>query len=94
MGDGKHACRLQEERDKIVSFIQTQTGDIETMQKDLFAIIACHSAIKAGDRLDPVTANELVKKCFQLDRMVCPHGRDFTYSISKEDLYKQVGRLI
>lgn len=86
------ACRKNE--DKIVSFIQTQTGDIETMQKDLFAIIACHSAIKAGDRLDPVTANELVKKCFQLDRMVCPHGRDFTYSISKEDLYKQVGRLI
>lgn len=86
------ACRKNE--DKIVSFIQTQTGDIETMQKDLFAIIACHSAIKAGDRLDPVTANELVKKCFQLDRMVCPHGRDFTFSISKEDLYKQVGRLI
>jgi DNA mismatch repair protein MutL len=86
------ACRKNE--DKIVSFIQTQTGDIETMQKDLFAIIACHSAIKAGDRLDPVTANELVKKCFQLNRMVCPHGRDFTYSISKEDLYKQVGRLI
>ena len=86
------ACRKNE--DKIVSFIQTQTGDIETMQKDLFAIIACHSAIKAGDRLDPVTANELVKKCFQLDRMVCPHGRDFTYSISKEELYKQVGRLI
>ncbi|MBR2282636.1 MAG: DNA mismatch repair endonuclease MutL [Spirochaetales bacterium] len=86
------ACRKNE--DKIVSFIQTQTGDIETMQKDLFAIIACHSAIKAGDRLDPVTANELVRKCFRLDRMVCPHGRDFTFSISKEELYRQVGRLV
>ncbi len=85
-------CRKNEE--KIVSFIQTQTGDLETMQKDLFAIIACHSAIKAGDRLDPVTANELVRKCFELDRMVCPHGRDFTYSISREELYRQVGRLI
>ncbi len=86
------ACRKNEE--KIVSFIQTQTGDIKTMQKDLIAIIACHSAIKAGDRLDPVTANELVRKCFDLDRMVCPHGRDFTFTITKEELYKQVGRLI
>ncbi len=86
------ACRKNE--DKIVSFIQSQTGDIESMQKDLFAVIACHSAIKAGDSLDPVTARELVRKCFELDRMVCPHGRDFTYIISKEELYRQVGRLI
>ncbi|MBR4427371.1 MAG: DNA mismatch repair endonuclease MutL [Spirochaetales bacterium] len=85
-------CRNNE--DKIVCFIQTQTGDIESIQKGLFAIIACHAAIKAGDTLDQHTAKSLVDKCFALDRMVCPHGREFTFSISKEELYKKVGRII
>ena len=86
------ACRKNEE--EIASYIRNQTGDIESVQKGLFAIIACHAAIKAGDSLDAVTANSLVKRCFELDRMVCPHGRDFTYSISKQELFKQVGRIV
>ena len=86
------ACRKNEE--EIAEYIRNQTGDIESVQKGLFAIIACHAAIKAGDALDTVTATSLVKRCFELDRMVCPHGRDFTFSISKEELYKQVGRIV
>lgn len=86
------ACRKNEE--EIASYIRNQTGDIDTVQKGLFAIIACHAAIKAGDSLDTVTANSLVKRCFELERMVCPHGRDFTFSISKEELYKKVGRIV
>ena len=86
------ACRKNEE--EIASYIRNQTGDIESVLKGLFAIIACHAAIKAGDSLDAVTANSLVKRCFELDRMVCPHGRDFTYSISKQELFKQVGRIV
>ena len=86
------ACRKNEE--EIVSFIRNQTGDLESVQKGLFAIIACHAAIKAGDPLDTVTATTLVKRCFELDRMVCPHGREFTFSISKQKLYRQVGRIV
>ena len=86
------ACRKNEQ--EIVSYIQTQTGDIESVQKGLFAIIACHAAIKAGDELDAVTAAQLVRKCFELERMVCPHGREFTFSVSKEYLYKEVGRIV
>ena len=86
------ACRKNEQ--EIVSFIQTQTGDIESIQKGLFAIIACHAAIKAGDELDVLTAKELVRRCFELDRMVCPHGRSFTFSIGKEELYRKVGRIV
>ncbi|MBP5162714.1 MAG: DNA mismatch repair endonuclease MutL [Spirochaetales bacterium] len=86
------ACRKNEQ--EIVSYIQTQTGDIESVQKGLFAIIACHAAIKAGDELDAVTAAQLVRRCFELDRMVCPHGREFTFSVSKEYLYKEVGRIV
>ena len=86
------ACRKNEE--EIVSFIRNQTGDLESVQKGLFAIIACHAAIKAGDPLDTVTATSLVKRCFELDRMVCPHGREFTFSLSKQELYRQVGRIV
>ena len=86
------ACRKNEE--EIATYIRNQTGDIESVQKGLFAIIACHAAIKAGDSLDAVTANSLVKRCFELDRMVCPHGRDFTYSVSKQELFRQVGRIV
>ena len=86
------ACRKNEE--EIADYIRNRTGDIESAQKGLFAIIACHAAIKAGDALDTVTAASLVKRCFELDRMVCPHGRDFTFAISKEELYKQVGRIV
>ena len=86
------ACRKSE--NEIVSYIRTQTGDIESIRKGLFAIIACHAAIKAGDELDDLTARNLVKRCFGLERMVCPHGRSFTFSISKEELYRQVGRLV
>ena len=86
------ACRKNEE--KIVSFIREQTGDIESAQKGLFAIIACHAAIKAGDELDSYTAKSLVEKCFELDRMVCPHGREFSFSITKEELFKKVGRIV
>ena len=86
------ACRKNEQ--EIVSYIQTRTGDMESIRKGLFAIIACHAAIKAGDELDDLTARNLVKRCFGLGNMVCPHGRSFTFSISKEELYRQVGRLV
>ena len=86
------ACRKNE--NQVISYIQTMTGDIESAQKGLFAIIACHAAIKAGDELDAVTAKALVNKAFELDRMVCPHGRSFTWSIKKETLYKEVGRIV
>ncbi len=85
-------CRKSEAQ--IASYIQNTTGDLESARKGLFAIMACHAAIKAGDALDAITAKALVDKVFQLDAMLCPHGRSFTYEISKEELYKKVGRLL
>ncbi len=86
------ACRKNETQ--IATYIQNTTGDIESAKKGLFAIIACHAAIKAGDPLDAITAKALVDKAFKLDAMLCPHGRSFTYEISKEELYKKVGRIV
>lgn len=85
-------CRKNEAQ--IATYIQNTTGDIESAKKGLFAIIACHAAIKAGDPLDSITAKALVDKVFNLDAMLCPHGRSFTYEISKDELYKKVGRIV
>ena len=85
-------CRKNEA--DIASYIQNTTGDVDSARKGLFAIMACHAAIKAGDPLDNVTAKALVDKAFMLDAMVCPHGRSFTFEMSKEELYRKVGRIV
>ena len=85
-------CRKNEA--DIAAYIQNTTGDVDSARKGLFAIMACHAAIKAGDPLDSVTAKALVDKAFKLDAMVCPHGRSFTFEMSKEELYKKVGRIV
>ncbi len=84
------AARKNEEA--IADFIKKASGDTEAVQKDLFAIIACHSAVRAGDVLDNATAVAIVEKTFELDAMLCPHGRSFTYSVSKKQLDHEVGR--
>ena len=85
-------CRKNEA--DIATYIQNTTGDVDSARKGLFAIMACHAAIKAGDPLDNVTAKALVDKAFKLDAMVCPHGRSFTFEMSKEELYRKVGRIV
>lgn len=85
-------CRKNEA--DIATYIQNTTGDVDSARKGLFAIMACHAAIKAGDPLDSVTAKALVDKAFMLDAMVCPHGRSFTFEMSKEELYRKVGRIV
>lgn len=85
-------CRKNEA--DIAAYIQNTTGDVDSARKGLFAIMACHAAIKAGDPLDSVTAKALVDKAFKLDAMVCPHGRSFTFEVSKEELYRKVGRIV
>ena len=85
-------CRKNEA--EVATYIQNTTGDVDNARKGLFAVMACHAAIKAGDPLDDITAKALVDKVFKLDAMLCPHGRSFTFEMTKEELYKKVGRIV
>ena len=79
----------------VVDFISSQSaGDIKELEKQLYATIACHAAIKDGDDIDHTTAEGLIEKVFQLDRPVCPHGRTFVVEITKEHLWRAVGRIM
>lgn len=81
-------------------------GDIETVKAILglkdagediaerwAATIACHGAIRDGERLDDESAARLAAETFELQRQRCPHGRPVITEIKKEDLLKAVRRL-
>lgn len=79
----------------VVAFISSQsTGDVAELEKQLYATIACHAAIKDGDAIDPTTAESLIRQVFQLENPVCPHGRTFVVEISRDQLWRSVGRIM
>lgn len=80
---------------EVVSFISSYAaGDMEELEKRLYATIACHAAIRDGDTVDAITAESLVRKVFAMEHPVCPHGRTFVVEITKESLRQAVGRII
>jgi DNA mismatch repair protein MutL len=54
---------------------------------------ACHAAVKAGQRLDPVQQRELVAMLYRLEGLEhCPHGRPTTLDLSWGELAKRFQR--
>ena len=78
--------------EEVVSFIKENTGDVAEVEKGLWAIVACHSAIRQGDTIEGHLAMDLLQKVFALDEPVCPHGRTFVVRLTKGELIKAVGR--
>ncbi len=77
----------------IIDFIKKQKGSIPNLETELYADMACKSAIKDGDTLDRITALELIEKAFNLENARCPHGRPVWFQISRDELFRFVGRL-
>lgn len=77
---------------EVITFLQEMQGEPSEIDKGLYAVVACHAAIKAGDRVDSGAAKELLKKVFALEEPICPHGRTFVIRLNKEDLKRSVGR--
>lgn len=77
---------------EVVAFIQGHSGDAKEIEKGLYAIVACHAAIKGGDSVDRTTAIELLKQVFALEEPTCPHGRTFVVRLNKDELARAVGR--
>ena len=78
--------------DEIVPFFTETRGDVKELKKKLHATISCRRAVKDGEVLDSVTARELVRKTFELNVPRCPHGRPVWFTLSREELYRLVGR--
>ncbi|QEN03824.1 DNA mismatch repair endonuclease MutL [Thiospirochaeta perfilievii] len=84
-------CKLLDS--EIIDFIKSKKGAKADIQRDLYDTLACRSAIKEGDPIDPVAARELIDAAFQLDQARCPHGRPIWFELTKKELYELVGRI-
>ncbi|MFH1387105.1 MAG: DNA mismatch repair endonuclease MutL [bacterium] len=66
---------------------------IEVKQERIRKYLACHSAIKAGDKLDQTEINQLIKDLFATQNpLTCPHGRPTMVRLSEAELAKRFGR--
>jgi DNA mismatch repair protein MutL len=79
---------LPEER--LIELIRGVGGD--EWKYSLRASAACRLAIKEGDRVDPVTAQELCARALELPVPRCPHGRPIWHELSRESLLRLVDR--
>jgi DNA mismatch repair protein MutL len=61
--------------------------------KKLIATIACHSSIRAGQKLDTYQSKQLLKQLLKCSQPYsCPHGRPIIWIINKSDLEKNFKR--
>ncbi len=74
----------------------SEIGALGNLMKDksaLATVIACHSAIKAGQKLSPQEMQELIDKLFACENpYTCPHGRPVVVRFTLEDLASKFGR--
>lgn len=68
---------------------------IEKKISDLFATMACHSVIRAGQSLSVPEMQELLKSMDQFSlSSFCPHGRPVSVEKTFTELEKQFGRIV
>lgn len=77
----------------LVDTLTTLDFDEGNVKQKFFAILACKAAIKEGDRIDPATALSIIEETFALENARCPHGRPVWHAVSREELYRLVGRI-
>ncbi len=73
------------------------SGDLEnkeTLKETIIKLMACHSAIRAGEKLSADTSLSLIKNLFQTENpYTCAHGRPTLIRISSKQLEKLFKRI-
>jgi DNA mismatch repair protein MutL len=78
--------------DHLVS--QDRLPSREVLFNDLLSLMACHAAVRSGDRLTPEEMQALVaQRHLADDAHHCPHGRPTALLFSRGDLERQFGRI-
>ncbi len=86
------ACRTIQQQ--VLDFILQSAGNATEIEKKLYSMIACKAAIKDGDVIDSVTARNLIAKALELPVPRCPHGRPIWKEISRDQLFRDVERIL
>src|SRR3989344_445912 len=70
-----------------------KSPQIEIRRENIRKYVACHSAIKAGDKLTQGEMDRLIRDLFATQNpLTCPHGRPTMIRLSEEELQKRFGR--
>jgi DNA mismatch repair protein MutL len=88
-------CRPREILQGVVEYLMTKERppSREALLNDLLSLIACHSAIRAGDRLTPEMIAELAaQRDLARDTHHCPHGRPTSLLFTRTELDRQFRR--
>lgn len=66
---------------------------LEDKQTAILKLMACHGAVKAGDRLSSSEMNGLLRDLYKTTNpLTCPHGRPTMVKLTQADLEKMFGR--
>ena len=66
---------------------------IEVRRENIRKYVACHSAIKAGDKLVQTEMDRLIRDLFATENpWTCPHGRPTMVRLTEAELAKRFGR--
>jgi DNA mismatch repair protein MutL len=66
----------------------------EALLNDLLSLMACHTAVRAGDHLTPEEIAELIaQRSLADDTHHCPHGRPTALLFSRQELERQFRRV-
>jgi DNA mismatch repair protein MutL len=79
----------------LISELQTlgKSTQLEIKQENIRKLIACHGAIKAGDKLTQQEMNQLIRDLYRTENpLTCPHGRPTMVRLSEEELQKRFAR--
>ena len=85
------ALNLEKE---IVEFVESGAGEVENLEKSLWADLACKAAVKDNNILDDQAAEKLLQDAFNLKTPRCPHGRPIWFEVSRRELFELVGRKV
>lgn len=80
--------------EEIIQTLGSFHGAAGALKKELFANLACKKAVKDGSPVDPATAAEIIRQVLPLENPRCPHGRPLWFEVSREELFKHVGRIV
>ncbi|HLN31404.1 MAG TPA: DNA mismatch repair endonuclease MutL [Gemmataceae bacterium] len=91
LGNRPPAAILRTVVDHLVT--KERLPDREQLLNDLLSLMACHAAVKAGDRLSREEIEALVaQRDLAKDTHHCPHGRPTALLFSKQELDRQFRR--
>ncbi|MFH1874836.1 MAG: DNA mismatch repair endonuclease MutL [Pseudomonadota bacterium] len=61
---------------------------LEKTIEQIFALVACHQQVRAGDKLSPLELEQLIRDIFLENISNCPHGRPALIKIAPEEVEK------